>query len=387
MTTIQFLAEWAVRSSVLVLAGALVLWVLRVKDSSIRLAAWVALLCGSVALPLMTVSLPVVPVTVVRPVAESVLFFDSSPAAAVAMPETVVTPRASFDWVRAALVIYFVIGLVLLLRVVVGLAMSWRLLRGSRETGEPGVCESDELDSPATLGLFRPVIVLPVDWPDWDGAKLAAVLAKERSHLARFDPAVQLVSALHRAALWFSPASWLLHSRIVRVAEEASDDAAVAATLDRISYAEILLEFMRRGVCEAGVPMARYGSADKRIYRILDAASISRGVTRWSVVAIVMLGVPLAYLAASVTPRDVPARAVAAVRPQIIAQVQAPQVVPVPKPPAALAVEARPKFDVASVRPCDPDYVPAGGRGRGGGGGGRNGNFSSQLYYGEPSDQ
>ena len=54
MSTIQFLAEWAVRSSVLVLAGAVVLLLLRVKDSSIRLATWVALLCGSVALPLMT---------------------------------------------------------------------------------------------------------------------------------------------------------------------------------------------------------------------------------------------------------------------------------------------------------------------------------------------
>ena len=182
------------------------------------------------------------------------------------------------------------------------------------------------------------------------------------------------LSALHRAVLWFSPASWLLHSRIVRVAEEASDDAAVAMTRDRISYAEILLEFMRRGVCEAGVPMARYGSADKRIYRILDAAPISRGVTRWSVVGIVMLGVPLAYLAASVTPRDVPARAVAAVRPKIIAQVQAPQVVQaaVVRP---VAVEARPKFDVASVRPCDPDSTPVGGRGRGGGGGGGTGIF------------
>jgi hypothetical protein len=54
MNTIQFLAEWAVRSSILILSGALLLRVLRVKDSSIRLAAWTAMLCGSLAIPAMT---------------------------------------------------------------------------------------------------------------------------------------------------------------------------------------------------------------------------------------------------------------------------------------------------------------------------------------------
>ena len=44
MTTIQFLAEWALRSSILILSGALLLWALRVKDPSIRLAAWTAML-------------------------------------------------------------------------------------------------------------------------------------------------------------------------------------------------------------------------------------------------------------------------------------------------------------------------------------------------------
>ena len=136
-----------------------------------------------------------------------------------------------------------------------------------------------------TLGIARPAIVLPGDWREWDGAKLDAVLAHERSHIRRHDPAVQLLSAIHRALLWHSPLSWFLHRRIVRVAEEASDDAAVAVTRDRASYAEVLLDFMQRGVRGAswqGVPMARYGRPDERIHRILDGTALSRGVTRWS---------------------------------------------------------------------------------------------------------
>jgi hypothetical protein len=62
MTTILFLAEWAVRSSILILSGALLLWALRVKDSSIRLAARTAMLCGSLAIPGLTAALPKMPV-------------------------------------------------------------------------------------------------------------------------------------------------------------------------------------------------------------------------------------------------------------------------------------------------------------------------------------
>jgi hypothetical protein len=43
MITTPFLAEWALRSSILILSGALLLWVLRVKDASIRLAGWTAM--------------------------------------------------------------------------------------------------------------------------------------------------------------------------------------------------------------------------------------------------------------------------------------------------------------------------------------------------------
>ena len=60
MTTVEFLAEWALRSAILILAGALLLWALRVKDSSVRLAAWTAMLIGSLAIPALT-ALPKIP--------------------------------------------------------------------------------------------------------------------------------------------------------------------------------------------------------------------------------------------------------------------------------------------------------------------------------------
>jgi beta-lactamase regulating signal transducer with metallopeptidase domain len=317
MTTIQFLAEWALRSSILILSGALLLRALRVKDTSIRLAAWTVILCGSLAIPALTAALPKLPLipmrAAARPAEAPVVLHETTPAPAPAAsrPDDGVAQRGAgvsrqFDWARAAVTIYVLVVLALLLRLCVGLAMSRRLLRGSRLTDRATegieIRESDRVGAPVTLGIVSPAIVLPGDWRQWDGAKLDAVLAHERSHIRRHDPAVQLLSAVHRALLWHSPVSWFLHKRIVLAAEEASDDAAVAVTRDRALYADVLLDFMQRRVQGAnwlGASMARYGRPDERIHRILDGTALSRGVTRWSVGAILAMGSPLAYVAAA----------------------------------------------------------------------------------------
>jgi multidrug efflux system membrane fusion protein len=303
MTIMVFLAEWALRSSVLIPSGGLLLWALRVKDPSIRLAAWIALLCGSIAMPLFTASAPKMPVVTINRVVEA-------PVTVFAAPPIVLSHRIQgarrFDWWEAAEVAYGLVAVALLVRLFVGLAMSLRLLRRSQSTGESidgiEIRESDGVSAPVTLGIVRPAIVLPVDWRRWDAARLNVVLAHERSHVRRFDPAVQLLSAAHRALLWVSPMTWFLHKQIVRTAEEASDDAALAAHEDRALYAEVLIGFMRpgaRGSSLPGVPMARYGSPEARIHRILEGTVLSRGLTRRSLAAILVVGLPLTYVVAA----------------------------------------------------------------------------------------
>jgi len=279
MTAIQFLAEWALRSSVLTMSGALLLWALRVRDPSIRLAAWTAVLCGSLAIPVLTAALPKMPLAVIRvtalPIEAPVLVYEATaaPGPAVLRQAGGIADGASMpiDWARAALMIYILIACGLLLRLCAGLAMSRRLLRGSRATDRAmrgiEIRESDRVASPVALGIMRPAILLPVDWRRWDGAKLDAVLAHESSHIRRHDPAVQLLSTIHRALLWHSPPSWFLHRRIVRVAEEVSDDAAVLAIRDRASYAEVLpgLHAAARGRRDAKRELA--GSADGAVRR------------------------------------------------------------------------------------------------------------------------
>ena len=334
MIATQFLLEWAIRSSILILSGALLMWVLRLfgtaraKDSAVRLAAWIVLLCASFTIPALTVVSPklalppvnlpggvtrIIPAPVEAPVtghahAPELQGSVSQEISGVEKQRKRVS--GAFNWAAAALTIYLLIALALLLRLGVGLAMSLRLLHNSRPTDRKTegieVRESDGVAAPVTLGILRPAIVLPADWREWQGAKLEAVLAHERSHIRRRDPAVQVLSAVHRALLWHSPLSWFLHRQIVRVAEEASDDVAVGVAGDRALYAEVLLDFMRRGVRTGpgwGVPMARYGRADNRIHRILEGPVFACGVTRGSLAAILILGSPLAFVVAAAAPQ------------------------------------------------------------------------------------
>jgi hypothetical protein len=140
MTSIQFFADWALRSSILILSGALLLQVLRVKDPSIRLAAWPAMLFGSLAIPALGAVLPKVSVAVIRvpvqPVKNSFIVHDTATAPmhpVSVQSEGFLKPGehrvARFDWAQAGLMLYILVALALLLRLCLGLAMSLCLLR------------------------------------------------------------------------------------------------------------------------------------------------------------------------------------------------------------------------------------------------------------------
>jgi hypothetical protein len=320
------LATWALRSAVVAIAAAVLLRLFRVKDPSVRLAAWTAVLFGSLLIPVLNMILPAVSLPEVpghgAPSAAARSLVSSS--FAMHVPATPLPKigewRQPARWPVLLLAVYSLGAGFLLLRLVTGLLLSRRLMRRSRPTGrrlEGGlpIHDSSDLTVPAALGPFRPLVVLPRDWREWDAAKLEAILAHEQSHVRRHDPAVQLLSAFHRAVLWFSPLSWWIHNRMVRLAEEASDDAALAATKDRVSYAETLLQFIERGMQAThweGVAMARYGKADDRIDRILDGTVLSRGVTRFGLATILALGAAVVFLAAAAIPGQAQAPAAGA---------------------------------------------------------------------------
>jgi hypothetical protein len=90
------------------------------------------------------------------------------------------------------------------------------------------VRESSELETPATLGWRRPLVLLPFDWRDWSRSELRAVLAHELAHVVRGDFLAGLIAQLCVALHFYHPlAHWL--AKRLRLEQELAADAWGAA--------------------------------------------------------------------------------------------------------------------------------------------------------------
>ncbi len=233
---------------------------------------------------------------------------------------------ARVPWVAVGMGIYFAVTVLFLARLIVGMFFSWRLERASEEIHEreairlvrmracmgglestPRLAETKMLSVPATMGVLHPVILLPVDWQEWDEAKLDAIVAHEVSHVARRDALTQRLSLIHRAIFWFSPLAWWIDRQITELAEEASDEAALAGGADRTRYAETLLGFFAEleaapgRIHWEGISMANGCRAERRVERILSWKG-SNSMKKWLAVMIVAVAAPLIFVAGSAHP-------------------------------------------------------------------------------------
>ena len=140
------------------------------------------------------------------------------------------------------------------------------------------VCASPTISGPATIGVFRPLIVLPpilLDGPVSE--ELAAALCHEMAHVRRRDYLLNLICEVLLLSLAFHPAAWLLKRRIDETRELACDEAAARGLPSPIAYARSLVRLAHRIAPSA--PSAPYlhslgvfdaNILEERIMRLLD---------------------------------------------------------------------------------------------------------------------
>jgi beta-lactamase regulating signal transducer with metallopeptidase domain len=397
------LATAAVRSLALAAVSGLVLAAFRVKATSVRLLTWTAVLYAALSLPLLLWLLPSIPVPLeFLTQAAPVLASSGIAMASVAHPSVNTEPQkqslagrgrlspefaagipavreesakkssavwsGSLSWTFIAAAIYLGVALVLLLRFLIGLAVTKRLVRRSqalpdqrlrsilsraqcRDSSPPCVRESLAITVPITVGPLRSTILLPSNWHEWDDERLDAVMTHELSHVSRHDPLTHCIALLHRAIFWFSPLSWWLQAHIAELAEQASDEAALCGGADRHHYARTLLGFFEtlhaapQRVWWHGVSMAHAGQAEKRLERILEwKGSVAMHLKKPAIILIITVAVPVMYLAASVRPTTVAAQQL-----PLPAAPSTPAVAPQPAAPPATGIRAvAPKAGVPS---------------------------------------
>ena len=340
------------------------------------LLALVLLPLGSLALP--SLSLPV-PVSVDRlaplaPIAQpdaahATPRITRPSSSDFASPERAAAPVVAGTWARVGVMVaryaflvptllLMALTLVALLRLV-GLRARAEILvdpvwlsalaRAQRRMGfksGTALLRSDELGSPVSWGLIRPVILLnhaAVEAPE----QAEAIIAHELAHVVQLDWAKLILARIATAAFWFNPLAWVLAREAHQLREEAADDAVLAANVAGPDYAQLLIGVARHQ-CRStllgahGVAPSK-SSLGRRVLRVLDQ-SPARGRSGRSWVAgfatgMLSMAVPLAAvtivpgrtaLATVQTAGDAPRAS------------RAPAIAYPPRPTQAAAVAARP---------------------------------------------
>jgi len=232
-----------------------------------------------------------------------------------ALPETV-SPRGlighqpvvrSIPWLSLAGLLYMSVAVVLIFRMMLGVATALRLWLGAEQVSLDRASEfAARLNVRSTHAIASPVtvgsaVLLPADYVEWDAEKLRIVLAHERSHIRQGDFYLQLIAALYAALFWFSPLGWWLKSKLSNLGEAIGDHAALNQAASPASYAQLLLEFaaLPRPTL-IGVAMARPSTISQRIERLLNDSSFRQAFAGGKSRALLaVLIVPVAIFAAT----------------------------------------------------------------------------------------
>ena len=103
---------------------------------------------------------------------------------------------------------------------------------------------SDEINSPISWGVVRPVIMIdPCARAATDQAE--AIIAHELAHVQRLDWLKLVAGRVVTALFWFNPFVWALARQGHQLREEAADDAVLRARVARAEYAALLVTSVR----------------------------------------------------------------------------------------------------------------------------------------------
>jgi hypothetical protein len=162
---------------------------------------------------------------------------------------------------------------------------------------------SEDLPSPISWGLMRPVILLngrAVEAAD----EAEAIIAHELAHVARLDWLKLLLARVATALFWFNPLVWILAREAHQLREEAADDSVLAANIEDTEYAQLLVGLARHE-CK-GLLIGAHGVAPsksslaRRVARVLDCRSprgpVARSFAAGVFVGALAIATPLAAL-------------------------------------------------------------------------------------------
>ena len=326
----------ALKSTLVLAATWLIALALRRRSAAARHVIWTACAAALLALPLLSIALPALRLSIATALLPANTFaFETSATAtaattAPARPSPANThsaptsnaPAPPISW-RSLCLILWPAGIALsVLQMLVAYIALWRIRRAARLSPFVDLAQSlarelgittpiRVLESrhgmPMTFGVLRPTVLLPACAAEWSDDRRRIVLLHELAHIRRGDAATHLLARTAFALNWPNPLAWIAWRAFLRERERAADDLVLTAGAPPADYAAHLLEIARSfqpqpAIAAAGLAMARRSQLEGRLLSILDShaprTQPRRAIALLAVVAALAVIVPLAAIRA-----------------------------------------------------------------------------------------
>ena len=146
---------------------------------------------------------------------------------------------------------------------------------------------------PFATGVRRPEICCPDRVRDLAIEHQTGLFAHELAHLARRDPAWQLLYRVGEAILFLQPLNRLVRRRLEEIAEDLTDERAAACTGDRLGLARCLVVIAHWGSSSRlGVPATTLASGPRlgrRVRKLLNGRPAANEKPVWVVPMVVCI--------------------------------------------------------------------------------------------------
>jgi TonB family protein len=282
MPSLTNVAAYSIQLAVCVLAALAIVRAVRLRDPLASLRFWQAILAASVGL------------AVAQPHAtEGTAVIGSGSLASFVSAVNIDGITVGSSNLAQWLVLIVVAGIAIrLLWLAIGVARLRTITRSASRDGslDPLLGElsaslrthatiaiSDAVESPSTVGVRRPLILLPRRVLSMPPSVQRAVIAHELVHVRRRDWLHTIAEEVWCALLWFHPAARLIASRLSLARETLVDQTTILLTRDRRAYAEALLAFANPQPYLPGVtPLIGRRHLSQRISLIAEEEVMSR---------------------------------------------------------------------------------------------------------------
>ena len=103
--------------------------------------------------------------------------------------------------------------------------------------------ESDRINAPAMIGLFKPAIMVPLGmFTHLSVEQVETILMHELHHLRRLDFLVNIIQLIAEGLFFYNPAVWTISQMIRSERENCCDDRVIQSCRDPIVYAGALFQ-------------------------------------------------------------------------------------------------------------------------------------------------